>query len=102
MTWNQEPLRGIVEKYTQSFFVIYLPKLKIFVDVVPAYINTPVLNKNHALELKYFMESNTLSREVTLDFVWYNHHSTQFICEIKINELNLIDELVRNGWAKLN
>lgn len=98
-------VRAIVEDVKNALFVLYIPELESIIKLSLSSIFVQIANFKASQDVRTFIESKFLSRDVNVVINSYDEKKEFYFGSIQSldePDYDLVYELVKNGYAKLN
>lgn len=104
---KNKPLKAIVEEFRGNLFTVYLTEQETVVKLALHAITIPVMGYKPSQDVRCFVDSNFLNRDVEVTLTGYEPSFEYFTGNVKSlstadPSYNLIRELLKNGYARLN
>lgn len=102
---KNKTVNGIVEEFRNGVFNIYVPDLNAIIKLSLHAIVIPNMGYNAGQDVRCFIDTNFLQREVEISLTGFDERSGYFQGNLKSKEnpsYNLIKELLKLGYGRLN
>lgn len=102
---KDKPMKGLVEEFRSGLFSIYLPDLDAIIKFALNAVTIPIMGFKASQDVRCFIDTNFLQRDVEINFTSFDDRGGYYIGNIKSLDnpsYNLIRELLKEGYARLN